>query len=113
MELKFYRHKKYKDIYLKRNFHIMGSPEAEWWSATDKLYEALQSYRKYDSKLNKHIDIDIEKEYKEFKNHDWFPRYKTTFTFEKEMEFDGYVGKLKKEEILPLSDYELVILKEH
>lgn len=110
MKIKLYRHKAHKNIYLKRNWHIMGSPKAEWWSATDKLYEALQSYRKYEN--HEVIEVDIEKEYEKFKNDPWFPQYITRYTFEKEMEFDGYKGNLKKEEIMPLSDYELVILEE-
>ena len=110
MEIKLYRHKKYKNIYLKRNWHICGSPEASWWDATNKLYEALQSYRKYEK--NEYIEVDIEKEFESFRNNDWFPRYITKYTFEKEMDFDGYKGIFKKEEILPLSDYELVVLKE-
>ena len=110
MKIKLYRHKVHKNLYLKRNWHIMGSPEAEWWSATDKLYEALQSYRKYEN--HEVIEVDIEKEYEKFKNDSWFPQYITRYTFEKEMEFDGYKRNLKKEEIMPLSDYELVILEE-
>lgn len=110
MKIKLYRHKVHKNLYLKRNWHIMGSPEAEWWSATDKLYEALQSYRKYEN--HRYIEVDIEEEYKRFENNDCFPRYRTKYTFEKEMEFDGYKGKLEKEEIMPLSDYELVVLEE-
>ena len=62
MKIKLYRHKVHKNLYLKRNWHIMGSPEAEWWSATDKLYEALQSY-KGNNRRSKDMIIKINPKY--------------------------------------------------
>lgn len=110
IELKVYRHKVYKDIFLKRNWNVMGSADAEWWSATKELIEALQSMKTYE--IGGFVWHDVEKEYKKHFYENGISELKAKITLEKEMEFDGYKGKMKKELILPLNDFELVILRE-
>ena len=111
MQIKFYRHKTYRDIYLKRNWNICGSPDAEWWKATNDLIEALNSMKRY--KEGKDIWVDVEEAYHEHYFENGHSRLKAKITLKKEFDFDGYVGELKKELILPLDDFELVTLEEN
>lgn len=105
LELKVYRHKEYKDIFLARNWNICGgTADTEWFYATKKILEALRSFG----------DKDIEEEYKfNFYNYETqHSKLKAKIEFTKEMDFDGYTGTLKKVLILPLDDFELVTLIE-
>lgn len=102
--IKFYRHKVFKDIYLKRNLHRCGSSEAEWFEGTKNLLEALRSYE----------DRDCESEYKEhfYDKESKHSKLNAKITIDKEVDFDGFKGKLKKELVLPLDDFELIKLIE-
>ena len=44
IEIKLYRHKIHKDIYLIRNWSICGgTPETEWFEATKSLKKAIEN----------------------------------------------------------------------
>lgn len=47
-----------------------------------------------------------------FKDENGVTELKVKTVFKKEMEFDGYKGILEKEIILPVSEFEIVELKE-
>lgn len=102
IELKLYRHKTYKDIYLIRNWNVCGGCEdTEFFSTTKSIFEAIENCNKRNEK-----DIEIECNDKLR----WFPNNKTKTILSKEMDFDGYKGILKKEERLPIADFELIKL---
>lgn len=112
MELKIYRHKVYKDIYLIRNWGTCGSPEADWFKATKKLKDYFSSYENYDGKT-------LDEAYRERINDKSFAfdrdgkcRMTANITIEKDFDFDGYKGKLKKELKLPIDEFEVVTLVE-
>lgn len=112
MELKIYRHKIYKDIYLIRNWGTCGSPEADWFKATKSISEYFSKYERCDGET-------LEKAYKERINDKSFTfdingkcRTTANITLEKDFDFDGYKGKLKKELKLPIDEFELITLVE-
>lgn len=109
IEIIIYRHKEYKDIYLIRNWSICGGCEdTEFYLTTHSLKEAINNMFRYNSKTKKD-ELTDEFMYwtKRFKN-----KLKVKVVLEKEMDFDGYKGKLKKELLLPVDDFEMVILSE-
>ena len=93
-----YRHKSEKDIYLARNWSICGGGDkTDFYYATTDINEAIKNA-----------------------NRDGFLSWSKSFggklaakiTMYKDMEFDGYTGRLKKEFCFPVSDFECVTLKE-
>ena len=112
IEIKLYRHKTYKDIYLIRNWNIMGSPEAEWFEATKSLKRAIENIWRYDRKIDDYCLIDLDKEIKAHFFENGKSELKAKITLKKELEFDGYKGVLTKEEIYPVDDFEPFILRE-
>lgn len=103
IEIKLYRHKVYKNIYLVRRWCVCGgSPDTDFFYATDSLQIALENTSKG----------DMEIEYTKFWYEKGHSRLKAKIVLEKDMEFDGYKGKMRKELELPLDDFELIILKE-
>ena len=103
VEIRFYRHKTYKNIYLARNTYICGGgSDTEFFKATTDFLEALKSFE----------GKDIVEEYKKFFYSEGHSELKAKITLKKEMEFDGYKGILTKKEIYPLDDFELVTLVE-
>lgn len=105
VEIKLYRHKVYKNIYLVRRWSLVGgSSDADFFIATDNLNTAIENTS----------HGDIEKEYTKFFYHfdTKHSELKARITLKKEMEFDGYKGTMTKELELPLDDFELIILKE-
>ncbi len=112
LELKIYRHKIYKDIYLIRNWCVCGSPEANWFKGTKNIKEYFDNYETYDGKT-------LDKEYEERINDKSFTfdkdgKCRTTadITIKKDFDFDGYKGKLEKVLRLPINEFECVILRE-
>ena len=112
LELKIYRHKIYKDIYLIRNWCVYGSPEADWFKATKSIKEYFNNYETYDGKT-------LEKAYKERINDKSFTfdsngkcRTMANITLKKDFDFDGYKRKLEKVLQLPIDEFECVVLKE-
>lgn len=99
LELKLYRHKKYKDIYLFRFPGIKyedGKPH--WYSTTNNALDAIRNYKNYGDNFFAHVDNDANKSIRT--------------TLKKYIEDDGYTGTLEKEEDLLISDFELVVLRE-
>lgn len=99
LELKLYRHKKYKDIYLLR---IPGftdkNHKRHYYDSTKNPLNALQSYKMYGDKFLICVDDDANKSVDV-----WLTKY---------VEDEGYKGTLEKEEKLLISDFELVVLRE-
>lgn len=93
-----YRHKTEKDIYLARNWNICGGGEnTEFYYATNDLNRAIEDanrggflswIKSFDGKL------------------------KAKITLQKEMDFDGYKGRLSKEIAFKVSDFEPIALVE-
>ena len=100
-EIVIYRHKTNKDIYLTRNWRFCGGgPDTNWFEATDDIYEAIKNSKNNDSKT-------IEEAY----NTRAFPdESKAKIIVDKEFEFDGYKGILKKELVFKVSDFEKITL---
>lgn len=110
LELKIYRHKVYKDIYLIRKWGLCGTPSFKWFKGTKNLAEYFKEY-------TDHKGYTLEQEYNEKINDDWYYKQNkiqvgAKIEIEKEMEFDGYKGLMKKTLELPLDEFECVILKE-
>jgi hypothetical protein len=100
-EIVIYRHKINKNIYLIRNWYVCGgSPDSDWFKATNDIYEAIENSENRDGKT-------IEEAY----NIRAFPdELKAKIIVDKEFEFDGYKGILKKELVFKVSDFEKVTL---
>lgn len=100
-EIVIYRHKTNKDIYLIRNWHICGGgPDTEWFEATKYIYEAIKNSRNNDNRT-------IEEAY----NSRAFPNeLKAKIIVEKDFDFDGYKGTLKKELVFKVADFEKITL---
>ena len=102
MELAFYRRKSDHGIYLVRNNVCGGGSTTSWYEVTTDVIKALASYRS-----------TVEKE-GAFESR--FIVFETPtpvkYTSIKEMEFDGYKGKLTKEITLSVTDFEKVVLRE-
>ena len=109
MELKIYRHKIYKDIYLIRNWSFCGGcKDTEFYTTTKSLKSAVDNMFRYNSETkNDELATDFMHWAESFNN-----QLKVKISLEKEMDFDGYKGILKKEEIVPITDFEPVILVE-
>ena len=97
IELSVYRHKTEKDIYLTRNWSICGGgPTTEFYYATKDINEAIKSANR-DGFLS------------------WTQGFRdltAKIILQKEMNFDGYTGKLEKKTSLPVSDFERILLVE-
>lgn len=100
-EIAIYRHKTNKDIYLIRNWYVCGgSPDTEWFEATKDIYKAIKNSRN-------NANETIEEAY----NTRAFPNeLKAKIIVDKEFEFDGYKGILKKELVFKVSDFEKITL---
>lgn len=112
IEIKLYRHKIYKDIYLIRNWNVMGSLEADWFKATKSLKKAIENIWLYDRNTDDYYLGDLEKEIKGHFFENGKSELKAKITLKKEMEFDGYKGELTKEEIYSVNDFEPFVLGE-
>ena len=112
-EIKLYRHKIYKDIYLIRNWNLCGgSQDSDWFEATKSLKEAIDNLWRYDSKIKEYFMEDLEKEIKRRFFEDGKSLLKAKITLKKDLEFDGYKGTLTKEEVFTVNDFEPFILTE-
>lgn len=98
IELKAYRHKTMKDLYLVRTSMCGGGPNTEFYKVAENVLDAIRNYNAYKD--------DFMGWYHSF------PSNKAKATFTKEMEFDGYKGTLKKEMWIPVSEFELVTFVE-
>lgn len=107
LSVKLYRHKVYKDLYLTRTNLCDGSKESPFYETTKDLQKDIDSILYYNNK-----DTTFEKWMDWFKDENGVTELKVKTVLKKEMDFDGYKGVLEKEVILPVSDFELVELKE-
>lgn len=99
-EIIIYRHKENKRFYLIRNWSICGgTSDTNWFEATEDIYEAIQK--------SKFRDKTIEDEF----NTRAFPNeLKAKVTIYKDFDFDGFQGKLKKELVFKVSEFEKITL---
>ena len=99
MKLKVYRHKRFKDIYLAKNWsYCGGQPDTPFYLATKDVFRAI---------------IDANKEnftswFNSFLDEDGNTKLTAKIELEKEVEIDGYTGTLKKTEVFRVTDFELV-----
>lgn len=102
IELKIYRHKEYQDVYLLRNYALVGgNADSEWYSATRELKDAIRNAN-FVGENNR-----FEERFRVFGE-----PTKVKIVDEKDFEFNGYKGKLKKEITLLVTDFEKVIIRE-
>lgn len=107
LSVKLYRHKVYKDLYLIRTNLRGGSKDSAFYETTKDLRKAIDSILDYNDK-----DTTFEKWMVRFKDENGVTKLKVKTVLKKEVEFDGYKGILEKEVVLPVSEFELVELKE-
>lgn len=107
LSVKLYRHKTHKDLYLIRTNLCGGSKNSAFYETTNSLRKALDSVLYYEDKYE-----IFEEWMNRFKDENGVTELKVKTVFKKEMEFDGYKGILEKEIILPVSEFEIVELKE-
>lgn len=102
-----YRHKEFKEFYLIRNWNICGGCEdTNFYSTTKNLKEAFNNMFKYNGKEYELADDFM------YWNERFGEKLKVKIILEKEMDFDGYKGKLQKEVILNVCDFVPVYLSE-
>lgn len=107
LSVKLYRHKVYKDLYLIRTNLRGGNKKSPFYEITKDLQKAIDSVLYYNNK-----DGTFEKWMDRFKDENGVTELQVKTVFKKEIEFDGYKGVLEKEVVLPVSDFELVELRE-
>lgn len=107
LSVKLYRHKVHKDLYLIRTNLCGGNKDSAFYGTTKDLQKAIDSILYYNAK-----DTTFEKWMDWFKDENGVTELKVKTVLKKEMEFDGYKGVLEKEVVLPVSEFELVELKE-
>jgi hypothetical protein len=103
LKIKLYRHIYHKDIFLSRNWNYCGGDEdTPFYYATRNMRTALVDANEPDFLIWTHRFLDFEGKTK----------LKAKMTDTKEVDIDGYVGTLKKELVLPVSEFALVELAE-
>lgn len=101
MELKVYRHKRFKDIYLARNWsYCGGNSETPFYFATKEVVRAIQDA----------FIVGFTSWFNSFLDEDGVTKLTAKIEFEKEVEIDGYTGTLKKTEVFRVTDFECVEL---
>lgn len=108
LSVKLYRHKVHKDLYLIRTNLCGGSKDSAFYEITKDLQKAIDSVLDYNNQKNE----TFEKWMDWFKDENGVTELQVKTVFKKEMELDGYKGILEKKVVLPVSDFELVELKE-
>ena len=108
LSVKLYRHKVYKDFYVIRTNLCGGSEKSPFYEITKDLQKAINSVLDYNNQKNE----TFEKWMDRFKDENGVTELQVKTVFKKEIEFDGYKGVLEKKVVLPVSEFELVELKE-
>lgn len=108
LSVKLYRHKVYKDLYLIRTNLRGGNKKSPFYEITKDLQKAINSVLDYNNQKNE----TFEKWMDRFKDENGVTELQVKTVFKKEIEFDGYNGVLEKEVVLPVSEFELVELRE-
>lgn len=99
MNIKLYRHKKFKDIYLARDWaYCGGNPDTPFYYATKDMVKALQ-----DANKEKFTDW-----FNSFLDEDGNTKLTAKIVLEKEVEVDGYTGTCRKTEVFRVTDFELI-----
>ena len=103
IKLYVWRHKTNKDIYLVRNWGLVGgSKDSDFYKATTNIIDAIKAAN----------EPDFEEWMNRFLDDNGVTQLKARVTVYKELEFDGYKGTLKKEICLPVAEFEKVTLSE-
>lgn len=101
-EITIYRHKTEKDIYLLRNWHVVGGgPDTEFYHATDSFTNVVRESAANNERMDSYLC--------------WlssFPELKAKIVRSIEFSFDGYSGTLKKELEYYVKDFEPITLVE-
>lgn len=101
IELKAYRHKTMKDLFLVRTSICGGNENTKFYEVTENVIDAIISYNRNSTDGHSFMSW--------FRS---FPNNKVTVTLTKEMELDGYKGALKKTVEIPVSEFELITFAE-
>ena len=97
IDIKLYRHKYFEDVYLARNYgYCGGNKDTPFYYGTQDILEAIRSAQDKNF-LDWHNRID---------------GLSAKFTDSKEIDIDGYKGTIKKEFSFPVSEFEIVTLRE-
>ena len=97
IEIKLYRHKYFEDVYLARNYgYCGGNKDTPFYYGTQDVFEAIRSAQR-----ENFLDW-----------HNRFDGLTAKFTDSKEIDIDGYKGTIENEISLPVSEFEVVILRE-
>ena len=96
MEIKFCRHKKYKDVFLeyKNPSHFLS----DYYDVTNNIIDAITNYYQW----GKIIEESLIK----------FPNNRVSFSIPKQINDEGYKGTVYKIETFYLKDFEIITLKE-
>ena len=103
MNLKLYKHKDYDGIYLARNWQYYGgNDDTEFYYATRDVMVALKDANRkdFESWMDSFLDENMK------------TLLKAKITDVKEIEIDGYTGKITKVLVFPVTDFVLVKLQE-
>lgn len=97
IELKLYRHREHKDIFLAKGNYSGGNADTPFYYATKDIIQAINDANKLD-----------------FENwmHCFEQPLKAKITVKKKFEFDGYKGTAEKELCFLVTEFELVYLVE-
>ena len=96
IEIKLYRHKYFKDVYLARNYgYCGGNKDTPFYYGTQDVFEAIKNAQR-ENFLDWHKRID---------------GLTAKFTDSKEIDIDGYKGTIEKEISSPVSEFEVVFSK--
>lgn len=103
MKLKLYRHIYHKNVFLARNWSVVGGgPTTDFYYATENVIEAVASANK----------DDFEHWFYAFLGDNLKTKLKAKITFSKEIEIDGYKGTCRKTVEFPIYEFECIELVE-
>ena len=107
IEINLYRHKEYKNIYLIRDWSLCGGGEnTDFYKTTTNLKSAIENMYNF-----RKDDFSRSEDFM-YWNNTFNGKLKAKAILEKEMDFDGYKGTLKKELMLPIDEFEKILLLE-
>ena len=99
MKIKLYRHIYHKDIYLARNWSVVGgSYTTDFYYATQNVFEAITSANRE----------DFERWFNSWVYDNGKSKLKAKITLSKEVEIDGYKGTCRKTFEFPVYEFECV-----
>lgn len=105
VEVAVYRHKYRKEYYLERNYSLGGGgPTSDFYNATKDFFKALHSYKKGGE--------DFLHWAKVFKDDTGRTVLQAKCVDMIEANIDGYTGKLTKELVFDVADFEKIVFVE-